>query len=93
MNEYHTLIEQILTKQKEAIGVQRVLTIALTKMRLVSLDKEGLVSHIRGDGSDALEEVVNAYLGSFPLSKTILNMQLCSMKNNYPELKIPTIPE
>ena len=93
MNEYHTLIEQILTKQKEAIGVQRVLTIALTKMRLVSLDKEGLVSLIRGDGSDALEEVVNAYLGSFPLSKTILNMQLCSMKNNYPELKIPTIPE
>ena len=80
--EYKSLISDVIAKQTVILGPD----IAVMKARSVEsleVDDNGQVTNIKGDPSQALQQLVDSY---FSLSGQILTISLTSVFTKYPSL-------
>jgi len=82
-NQYISLISEIIAKQAVILGPD----IAILKARNVlglAIDDNGKVTDIKGDPSDAVEQLIDEYV---QLSGQIVKSALSSIFTKYPGLK------
>jgi len=81
--KYKSLLSEIIAKQSVILGPE----ISILKARNVSgltVNNEGTVTDIKGDGKIVLQQLVNTYV---ELSGMIVKNALGSIFEKYPELK------
>ena len=86
---YLEAINTIVFTQLQVVGYERIQRL-LEKCPSLLLNQSGRVIKITKDPALALEEVVSAFISTFPLSHIVIRMQLRRALGQHPKLKLPS---